>query len=105
MCVSFDAESVDKSPRDNNSDGVTAAHAPTPALSISSSSSISTLSSPVVDHQEREDQEQIPPDFVNRVYHLPIVHSAFRAYEQGKASSRVVKVSLDNLFPLRYNIK
>ncbi|KAF7794470.1 hypothetical protein EIP86_005604 [Pleurotus ostreatoroseus] len=31
------------------------------------------------------------PDFVSRVSHYPIVNTALRAYEQGKASSRVVK--------------
>ncbi|KAH7885702.1 transcription factor Opi1-domain-containing protein [Phlebopus sp. FC_14] len=31
------------------------------------------------------------PDFVSRVSNLPLVGSALRAYEQGKASSRVVK--------------
>lgn len=30
--------------------------------------------------------------FVSRVSHLPLVNTALRAYEQGKASSRVVKV-------------
>lgn len=33
-----------------------------------------------------------PPDFVSRVSSLPLVGSALRAYEHGKASSRVVKV-------------
>ena len=32
-------------------------------------------------------------DFVSRVSNIPIVNSALRAYEQSKASSRVVKVS------------
>lgn len=31
-------------------------------------------------------------DFVSRMSSLPIVNTALRAYEQGKASSRVVKV-------------
>lgn len=34
----------------------------------------------------------VPPDFVSRVSNLPLVNTALRAYEQGKASSRVVKV-------------
>lgn len=32
------------------------------------------------------------PDFKTRVSHLPLVNTALRAYEQGKNSSRVVKV-------------
>ncbi|KAG8214954.1 transcription factor Opi1-domain-containing protein [Butyriboletus roseoflavus] len=35
--------------------------------------------------------DSIPPDFVSRVTSLPIVGTALRAYEHGKASSRVVK--------------
>jgi len=38
------------------------------------------------------------PDFVSRVSHFPLVGSALRAYEQGKASSRVVKVSAHMVF-------
>ncbi|KAF9264038.1 hypothetical protein L218DRAFT_944190 [Marasmius fiardii PR-910] len=30
-------------------------------------------------------------DFASRVAHIPLVHGALRMYEQGKASSRVVK--------------
>lgn len=33
-----------------------------------------------------------PPGLVSRMSHLPLVGSAIWAYEQGKASSRVVKV-------------
>ncbi|KAI6044404.1 transcription factor Opi1-domain-containing protein [Pisolithus marmoratus] len=36
-------------------------------------------------------QQDISPDFVSRVSNLPLVNTALRAYEQGKASSRVVK--------------
>lgn len=36
-------------------------------------------------------QYDVSPDFVSRVSNLPIVNTALRAYEQGKASSRVVK--------------
>ena len=38
--------------------------------------------------------DSVPPDFVSRVSSLPLVGTALRAYEQGKASSRVVKVRL-----------
>lgn len=33
------------------------------------------------------------PDFVARVSNFPLFNTALRAYEHGKASSRVVKVS------------
>lgn len=36
-------------------------------------------------------QQDVSPDFVSRVSNLPLVNTALRAYEQGKASSRVVK--------------
>ncbi|KAL4078876.1 transcription factor Opi1-domain-containing protein [Scleroderma yunnanense] len=36
-------------------------------------------------------QDLVTPDFVSRVTNLPLVNTALRAYEQGKASSRVVK--------------
>ncbi|KIM59728.1 hypothetical protein SCLCIDRAFT_125654 [Scleroderma citrinum Foug A] len=36
-------------------------------------------------------QDIASPDFVSRVSNLPLVNTALRAYEQGKASSRVVK--------------
>lgn len=72
---------------------------PTPALSIASSSTSPTLPSPSLapDRDDRLDEDSIDidvnsPDFVSRVSHLPIVNSALRAYEQSKASSRVVKV-------------
>jgi hypothetical protein len=38
------------------------------------------------------------PDFVSRMTNLPLVGSALRAYEQGKASSRVMKVRLGHFF-------
>ena len=64
---------------------------PTPALSISSSSNSPTLTSPTLgsDEPEMDDEEA---DFVARVSTFPVVSSALRAYEQSKASSRVVKV-------------
>ncbi|KAJ3889698.1 transcription factor Opi1-domain-containing protein, partial [Lentinula edodes] len=52
---------------------------PSPTLSSLSTSSIS-------DHDA-----QLEPDFVSRMAHIPIVNGALRIYEQGKASSRVVK--------------
>ena len=58
---------------------------PTPALSSTSGSSSPSL------------PEEDSPDFVSRVSHLPIVTTAIRAYEHGKASSRVVKVCLARL--------
>ncbi|KAL6306221.1 transcription factor Opi1-domain-containing protein [Sparassis latifolia] len=62
---------------------------PTPALSISSGTSSPSLSSPSLlgDDPPRTDDA----DFVSRVSSIPLVNSALRAYEQGKASSRVVK--------------
>jgi hypothetical protein len=42
--------------------------------------------------------ESLPPDFVSRVSSIPLVGTALRAYEHGKASSRVVKVRLSRLF-------
>jgi len=43
-----------------------------------------------IDKEMMEDE-----DFLRRISHLPIVRSTLRAYELGKQSSRVVKVSLD----------
>jgi len=63
---------------------------PTPALSIASSTSSTTSTSlPSPSLSPLEDVNS--PDFVSRVSHLPLVGTALRAYEQGKASSRVVK--------------
>jgi Transcription factor Opi1 len=70
---------------------------PTPALSIASSSNSPTLTSPTL---APEDPELDPEaaDFVARVSTFPVVGSALRAYEQSKASSRVVKVPCDFSF-------
>ncbi|THH11396.1 hypothetical protein EW146_g8057 [Bondarzewia mesenterica] len=65
---------------------------PTPALSIASSSTSPTLPSPVLSPEEPIDMDS--PDFVSRMSTLPIVNTALRAYEQSKASSRVVKVMI-----------
>src|SRR5882762_4190202 len=64
----------------------------TPSLSIFSSVPSTTPTSlPSPSLSVHEDINS--PDFVSRVSHLPLVGTALRAYEQGKASSRVVKVS------------
>jgi hypothetical protein len=71
---------------------------PTPALSIASSSNSPTLTTPTL---ASEDPELDPEaaDFVARVSTFPVVGSALRAYEQSKASSRVVKVPCHFYFP------
>ncbi|KIK67649.1 hypothetical protein GYMLUDRAFT_237871 [Collybiopsis luxurians FD-317 M1] len=62
---------------------------PTPALSISSSSIPATsVPSPTLSNSYEVQPES---DFVARVAHIPLVNGALRMYEQGKASSRVVK--------------
>lgn len=71
---------------------LTLAFQPTPALSIASSSSTPSLLSPSLP------SEDVPSsDYLSRVTGLPLVGGALRAsraaYEQSKASSRVVKVS------------
>lgn len=83
-----------------------AAFQPTPALSITSGTSSPSLPSPSLNGEDtipdsvatdtaRVDRRQGEDgDFVSRVTNFPIVHTAIRAYEQGKASSRVVKVSV-----------
>ena len=66
---------------------------PTPALSVASSSNSPTLTSPTLaseDHVMDSDEA----DFVGRLSTIPVVSTAIRAYEQSKASSRVVKVRL-----------
>ncbi|KAI0029189.1 transcription factor Opi1-domain-containing protein [Vararia minispora EC-137] len=64
---------------------------PTPALSIASASTSPTLASPPLAPEDFAAVDTASPDFVSRVSHLPLVHSALRAYENSKASSRVVK--------------
>ncbi|KZT25191.1 Opi1-domain-containing protein, partial [Neolentinus lepideus HHB14362 ss-1] len=59
---------------------------PTPALSVASSSS-----SPSTEQSSLPAEDVNSPDFVSRVARLPIVNTALSAYEQSKASSRVVK--------------
>ncbi|EPQ56708.1 Opi1-domain-containing protein [Gloeophyllum trabeum ATCC 11539] len=59
---------------------------PTPALSVASSSS-----SPSTEPSSLPPEDVNSPDFVSRVSRLPIVNTALSAYEQSKASSRVVK--------------
>ncbi|OBZ66395.1 hypothetical protein A0H81_13567 [Grifola frondosa] len=76
---------------------------PTPALSVTSSTSSPSLPSPSITgeeslaDEEQERQQRTEPRenedtrFVSRVSNIPIVNSALRAYEHSKASSRVVK--------------
>ena len=78
-----------------------AAFQPTPALSMASTSTSPTLASPVLERAEALDAAAAAadgdsPHFVSRMSTLPIVNTALRAYEQSKASSRVVKVSLSD---------
>jgi len=83
-------------PHTSADDSPLASH-PTPALSISSSATSpasTSLPSPSLSTQEDINS----PDFVSRVSHFPLVGSALRVYEQGKASSRVVKVSAHPAF-------
>lgn len=83
-----------------NSEPTYAAFSPTPALSVTSGSDSSSpaLPSPVVLTPEDlaavglTEQDMNSADLVSRLGHLPIVNTALRAYEQSKASSRVVKV-------------
>lgn len=64
---------------------------PTPALSVASSSNSPTLTSPTLASEDHlMDSEEA--DFVGRLSTFPVVSTAIRAYEQSKASSRVVKV-------------
>lgn len=77
-----------------------AAVSPTPALSVTSGSVTTSpaLGSPVLFAPEDlaaaglTEQDVNAADLVSRLGHLPIVNTALRAYEQSKASSRVVKV-------------
>ncbi|KAK0203220.1 hypothetical protein DFS33DRAFT_970370 [Desarmillaria ectypa] len=76
--------------------------ATTPALSVASTSQPPTsLPSPTISSIGAEmygNGGALEPEFVKRMSHLPLVNSALRAYEQGKASSRVVKVRCEVLF-------
>ena len=66
---------------------------PTPALSIASSSNSPTLTTPTLASEDTD----VDPDgtaLAARVSTIPGVSTALRAYEQSKASSRVVKVML-----------
>ena len=45
------------------------------------------------------DTNNASPAFVERMSHIPFVNSALRVYEQGKASSRMVKVCPQSLLP------
>ena len=65
-------------------------------ISLSGTSRSSPPTSPAPD--------SVSPDFVSRVTSLPLVGTALRAYEHGKASSRVVKVRIVHPFwlPVSY---
>ena len=68
---------------------------------MASTSTSPTLASPVLERAEALDAAAAAadgdsPHFVSRMSTLPIVNTALRAYEQSKASSRVVKVSLSD---------
>ncbi|KAJ3773234.1 transcription factor Opi1-domain-containing protein [Lentinula raphanica] len=61
-------------------------------LSQSTSSKTVSSSSPVLSSPSTSSNNaQLEPDFVSRMTHIPLVNGALRMYEQGKASSRVVK--------------
>jgi hypothetical protein len=66
---------------------------PTPALSIASSSNSPTLTTPTL-ASEDPDEDPEGTALAARVSTIPGVSTALRAYEQSKASSRVVKVML-----------
>lgn len=66
---------------------------PTPALSIASSSNSPTLTTPTL-ASEDPDMDAEGTALAARVSTIPGVSTALRAYEQSKASSRVVKVML-----------
>ena len=77
---------------------------PTPALSVASSSNSPTLTSPTLASEDHMmDSEEA--DFVGRLSTFPVVSTAIRAYEQSKASSRVVKVRLCPICSLRTSLK
>ncbi|TDL24112.1 Opi1-domain-containing protein [Rickenella mellea] len=59
---------------------------PTPALSIAS-----TATSPSISSHHFLSDDVTSPGLVSRVSGLPLVNTALRAYEQSKASSRMVK--------------
>ncbi|KAH9066524.1 Opi1-domain-containing protein [Lactarius vividus] len=64
---------------------------PTPALSVASSSTSPTLSSQTLASEDQMMMDSEEADFVGRIATFPVVSTAIRAYEQSKASSRVVK--------------
>ncbi|KAI9464476.1 Opi1-domain-containing protein [Lactarius psammicola] len=66
-----------------------AASQPTPALSVASDSP--TLTSPTLPSEDYVMMDPEEADFVGRLSTFPVVSTAIRAYEQSKASSRVVK--------------
>ncbi|KAH9939158.1 Opi1-domain-containing protein [Amylocystis lapponica] len=83
--------------RNNTRTSPTTSFQPTPALSITSGTSSPSLPSPTMNSEdrmtdsERAERRLSDDDFVSRMSNLPLVNTALRAYEHGKASSRVVK--------------
>ncbi|KAF8644887.1 hypothetical protein AX16_008216 [Volvariella volvacea WC 439] len=71
------------------------ASSPSTASTSSPRSPSPYRSSPTTSMDAHSPPQQVdnppPTNFVSRVTHLPLVNSAWRVYEQGKASSRVVK--------------
>ncbi|KAH9000147.1 Opi1-domain-containing protein [Lactarius akahatsu] len=64
---------------------------PTPALSVASSSNSPTMTSQTLASEDQMMMDSEEADFVGRIATFPVVSTAIRAYEQSKASSRVVK--------------
>ncbi|KAH9072291.1 Opi1-domain-containing protein [Lactarius deliciosus] len=64
---------------------------PTPALSVASSSNSPSMTSLTLASEDQMMMDSEEADFVGRIATFPVVSTALRAYEQSKASSRVVK--------------
>ncbi|KAJ3981027.1 hypothetical protein F5890DRAFT_1557174 [Lentinula detonsa] len=76
--------------RSGNIGGAASRQAVAP-LSTSPKSTTSTPSPILSSHGMPNNDAHLEPDFVSRMAHIPLVNGAIRMYEQGKASSRVVK--------------
>ncbi|KAJ3780474.1 transcription factor Opi1-domain-containing protein [Lentinula aff. detonsa] len=74
--------------RSGNIGGAASRQAP---LSTSPKSTTSTPSPILSSDGMSNNDAHLEPDFVSRMAHIPLVNGAIRMYEQGKASSRVVK--------------
>ncbi|KAF8961993.1 transcription factor Opi1-domain-containing protein [Flammula alnicola] len=81
--------------RSENSRTLPSLSTPFSSRSSTSSSKSPPLRSPsssqTRDSPTASEAASSPPAFVSRMSHFPLVNSALRVYEQGKASSRVVK--------------